>query len=191
MHEEHQGRMKHMHMTPEAVYSYMKTSSNVRNVRGGSIHTNEMYSEVRALPPVCCDVKCASAVDVAVLQFLPAVVAEKLKRLDNDLDMLDEVVEFALSSGADIMDVDGDNEPIFTEQAKRQWLKDVTDDLRKAISNPYEKAHLDPKFSVRAQLVWHATPSPRARLATMPAYCCVDAHMCVCVCVCVCVGVRL
>ena len=60
------------------------------------------------------------------------------------------MVDFALDSGASIVDVDGNNEPLFTDEAKRQWLKDKSAELSKAISNPFEEAHDHPLFKVRA-----------------------------------------
>lgn len=81
---------------------------------------------------------------------------------------LRQVVEYALENGADILDVDGHNEPIFTEEAKRQWLKDVTEDLRRAISNPYEKPHEDPAFAVR----WRRCERDVCRLSAPMAHAC-------------------
>lgn len=64
-----------------------------------------------------------------------------------------QVVDFALDSGASIVDVDGNNEPLFTAEAKRQWLKDKSRELSKAISNPFEESHEHPLFKVRV-CVW-------------------------------------
>lgn len=98
-------------------------------------------------------------------------VQGKVKRLKESVSMLDEVswdcertcrgtrfthllctqqvVDFALDSGAKITDVDSRNQPLFTNAAKEQWLESVQDELRDIISNRYEPPHVHPRFVVR------------------------------------------
>ena len=64
------------------------------------------------------------------------------------LHMWLQMIEFCLKNNANINDVDFNNVPIFTNDAKRDWLLSKQSELRKSMENPFEKPYLDPVFEV-------------------------------------------